>query len=120
MNKLANVAAGRMPVSLPVFARRTRAATFRVTYPEARASLAPVARRGLRCGWTVDAAGHLSCNWSETIATDVAQDPSGDIAPSDIAPSLIRRGFGRAGFSRRARSGFVWLGKQHAPQRRVA
>ncbi len=99
MNKLTNVGAGRVPVSLPVFARRTRAATFRVTYPEARASLMPVARRGLHCGWTKDAGGHLTCNWSETRAADPLD---AEAAPED-KPCMHLRGFGLAGFRRERR-----------------
>lgn len=94
MIKLTHVGAGHAPV----FARRTRAATFRVTYPEARAGLVPVARRGLHCGWTKDASGHLTCNWSETLPAE----PRDADAPED-KPSMHRRGFGPAGLRRERR-----------------
>lgn len=98
MNKLTHIGAS----FAPVFARRARAATFHVLYPQTRASLVPAARRGLSCGWAKDANGHLSCTWSEARAADpVGAEAASEDAPSN-APCMRRRGFGPAGLRRSA------------------
>jgi hypothetical protein len=94
MNKLTHIGAS----FAPVFARRARAATFHVLYPQTRASLVPAARRGLSCGWAKDASGHLSCTWSEARAAD----PVGVEAAPEDKPCMRRRGFGPAGLRRSA------------------
>jgi hypothetical protein len=98
MNKLTHIGASLAPV----FARRARAATFHVLYPQTRASLVPVARRGLRCGWAKDANGHLSCTWSEARAAD----PDGAEAAPEEKPCMRRRGFGPAGVRRSAATSY--------------
>ncbi|MGO9133781.1 MAG: hypothetical protein ACLP8A_06990 [Methylovirgula sp.] len=51
----------------PFASRRSLAgaATFSAVFPQTLAS-APPGRRGLHCGWTRDADGHLVCNWSDS------------------------------------------------------
>jgi hypothetical protein len=99
MNKLTHIGASLAPV----FARRARAATFHVLYPQTRASLVPLARRGLSCGWAKDANGQLSCNWSEARAADPQGAAGGAEAAPEEKPCTDRRGFGPAGSRRSAR-----------------
>ncbi len=79
MNKLTNIPAAFAPL------RGGSAVAAGVPFRSPSAGFAgraPAARRGLRCSWVRDAAGHLVCSWSE---------------PSPIPDhSISWRGLGRA------------------------